>query len=59
MAPRTRVDDWAAITLGEGDTFAAALELMNRGGFQLALVLRADGPRPFARCKSRGPIALV
>lgn len=43
MAPRTRVHDWAAITLGEGDTFAAALELMNRGGYQLALVRRADG----------------
>jgi len=43
MAPHTRVDNWAAIMLGEADSFAAALDLMNRGGFQLALVRRADG----------------
>jgi dTDP-glucose pyrophosphorylase/CBS domain-containing protein len=43
MHPRTRVHDWASITLDEGDTFAAALELMNCGGYQLALVRRADG----------------
>ena len=43
MAPHTRVHNWAAITLGEADSFAAALDLMNRGGYQLALVRRADG----------------
>jgi dTDP-glucose pyrophosphorylase len=43
MAPRTRVYDWAAITLSEADLFSAALELMNRGGYQLALVRRGDG----------------
>ena len=43
MAPHTRVNNWAAVTLGEADSFAAALELMNRGGYQLALVRRADG----------------
>jgi dTDP-glucose pyrophosphorylase len=43
MAPRTRVHDWAAITLREADSFSAALELMNRGGYQLALVRRGDG----------------
>ena len=43
MAPHTRVNNWAAITLGEADSFAAALDLMNRGGYQLALVRRADG----------------
>jgi dTDP-glucose pyrophosphorylase len=43
MAPRTRVYDWAAITLNEADSFSAALELMNRGGYQLALVRRGDG----------------
>lgn len=43
MAPHTRVQNWAAITLREADSFAAALELMNRGGYQLALVRRADG----------------
>lgn len=43
MAPHTRVQNWVAITLGEADSFAAALELMNRGGYQLALVRRADG----------------
>lgn len=43
MASHTRVQNWAAITLGEADSFAAALELMNRGGYQLALVRRADG----------------
>ena len=43
MALNTRVQDWEAITLGETDTFAAALELMTRGGYQLALVRCADG----------------
>ena len=43
MASHTRVQNWAAITLREADSFAAALELMNRGGYQLALVRRADG----------------
>lgn len=43
MAPHTRVQNWEAITLREADSFAAALELMNRGGYQLALVRRADG----------------
>lgn len=43
MPPRTRVHDWASITLGESDSFAAALDLMNRGGYQLALVRRPDG----------------
>jgi dTDP-glucose pyrophosphorylase len=43
MAPRTRVHDWSAITLREADSFSAALELMNRGGYQLALVRRGDG----------------
>lgn len=43
MAPHTRVHDWTAITLGEGDSFETALNLMNRGGYQLALVRTADG----------------
>lgn len=43
MSPRTRVPDWVEITLGEESTFAVALELMNRGGYQLALVRCADG----------------
>ena len=43
MALNTRVQDWDTITLGETDTFAAALELMTRGGYQLALVRCADG----------------
>jgi len=43
MALNTRVQDWEAITLGEADTFAAALELMTRGGYQLALVRCANG----------------
>ena len=36
MALNTRVQNWEAITLSEADTFAAALELMTRGGYQLA-----------------------
>jgi dTDP-glucose pyrophosphorylase len=43
MAPRTCIDDWAAITLDEKDSFASVLELINRGGYQLALVLRDNG----------------
>jgi len=43
MAHHTRVQHWEAITLTEADSFSAALELMNRGGYQLALVRRADG----------------
>ena len=43
MALNTRVQNWEAITLSEADTFAAALELMTRGGYQLALVRCADG----------------
>ena len=43
MAPRTRVHDWEAITLGQAASFSAALKLMNRGGYQLALVRRGDG----------------
>jgi dTDP-glucose pyrophosphorylase len=43
MPPHTRVENWSAITLSEADSFAAALELMNRGGYQLALVRRVDG----------------
>lgn len=43
MAPQTRVHNWSEITLSETASFAAALELMNRGGYQLALVRRADG----------------
>jgi dTDP-glucose pyrophosphorylase len=43
MAPKTRVHDWAAITLREADSFSAALKLMNQGGYQLALVRREDG----------------
>ena len=43
MTPHTRVQNWATITLREVDSFGAALELMNRGGYQLALVRRADG----------------
>jgi dTDP-glucose pyrophosphorylase/predicted transcriptional regulator len=43
MAPHTRVQNWDAITLHEEDSFATALEFMNRGGYQLALVRRFDG----------------
>jgi dTDP-glucose pyrophosphorylase len=42
MAPRTRVADWPSITLTQSESVSAALELMNRGGYQLALVRRAD-----------------
>ena len=43
MAHRTLVHDWELITLTETDSFSSALELMNRGGYQLALVRRNDG----------------
>lgn len=43
MSHPTRVQNWSAITLTETDTFAAALALMSRGGYQLALVCRSDG----------------
>jgi len=43
MAPHTRVQDWEPVTLRETDTFAEALERMNSGGYQLALVRRVDG----------------
>jgi len=43
MAPQTRVHNWFEITLSETASFASALELMNLGGYQLALVRRADG----------------
>ena len=43
MSHPTRVQNWSAITLTESDTFAAALALMSRGGYQLALVCRSDG----------------
>ena len=43
MSRLTRVQNWSAITLTETDTFAAALALMSRGGYQLALVCRSDG----------------
>ncbi len=43
MTPKTRVHDWVKITLTESDSFSAALELMSRGGYQLALVRRSDG----------------
>jgi dTDP-glucose pyrophosphorylase/predicted transcriptional regulator len=43
MTPHTRVHDWEEITLTESDSFAAVLNLMSRGGYQLALIRRADG----------------
>jgi CBS domain-containing protein len=45
MAPHTRVQSWAPITLGEADSFATALDLMKRGGYQLTLARRAEGGR--------------
>jgi len=43
MAPHTRVQNWETIVLSESDTFAEALERINSGGYQLALVRRFDG----------------
>jgi hypothetical protein len=33
--------------------------LSSSGGYGLRISDAAAGPRPFARCKSRGPIALI
>lgn len=43
MTPHTLIENWSAITLSEAESFGAALELINRGGLQLALVQSADG----------------
>ncbi len=43
MIHRTRVDDWFTITLNEDDSFAAALNVMSIGGYQLCLVRKNNG----------------
>jgi len=43
MPAHTRVQNWESVTLSETHTFAEALERINSGGYQLALVRRVDG----------------
>lgn len=43
MTSRTRIGDWSKLVLRETDSFSNALEVMDRGGYQLALVLDSDG----------------
>ena len=43
MTSRTRIGDWSKLVLRETDSFSNALEVMDRGGYQLALVLDNDG----------------
>lgn len=43
MIINTRVNDWAKVTLTPTASVALTLEIMTRGGYQLALILREDG----------------
>ncbi|KZR61078.1 nucleotidyltransferase family protein [Prochlorococcus sp. MIT 1306] len=39
----TRINDWHKITVSESDSFNSSLQVINKGGYQLALVRGDDG----------------